>query len=97
MNLWFSLILCDDLVICKDGKGLASVVWHDSGGNIGLLVKYVPAISEWDDLDNYREYIRHNLGLGGKKESNQEASPISIPQLDPGLPEIQEDNLKMMQ
>ena len=89
--------LCDDLVICKDGKGLTSVVWRDSGGNIESLVKYVPAISEWDDLDEYREYIRHNLGLGGKKESNQGAIPISIPQLDPGLPEIQEDYVKMMQ
>ena len=89
--------LCNCMVICKDGKGLTSVVQRDNGGNIGSLVKYVPAISEWDDLDEYREYIRHNLGLGGKKESNQGAMPISIPQLDPGLPEIQEDYVKMMQ
>ena len=89
--------LCDDLVICKDGKGLTSVVQHDSGGNIGSLVKYVPAISKWDNLDEYREYIRHNLGLGGEKESNQGTIPISIPQLDPGLPEIQEDYVKMIQ
>ena len=61
------------------------------------LVKYVLAISEWDDLDEYREYIRHNLGLGGIKESNQGAIPFSIPQLDPGLPDIQEDYVKMMQ
>ena len=43
--------LCNDLVICKDGKGLTSVVWHDKEGTIGSLVKYVPAISEWNDLD----------------------------------------------
>ena len=30
-------------------------------------------------------------------ESNQGANPFSIPQLDPGLPEIQEDYVKMMQ
>ena len=30
--------LCDDLVICKDGTGLTSVVRHDSEGSIGSLV-----------------------------------------------------------